>query len=52
MSVVVDVVKLTLQPGSITAIVFLLTLGVALLRDGNAEAALEHFRSARILLGG
>ena len=28
------------------------TLGVALLRDGNGEAALEHFRAARILVGG
>ena len=27
-------------------------LGVTLLRDGNGEAALEHFRAARILLGG
>ena len=27
-------------------------LGVALLRDGQGEAALEHFRAARILLGG
>lgn len=29
-----------------------LKLGVALLRDGQGEAALEHFRAARILLGG
>ena len=27
-------------------------LGVALLRDGDGAAALEHFRAARILLGG
>ena len=27
-------------------------LGVALLRDGDGGAALEHFRAARILLGG
>lgn len=27
-------------------------LGVALLRDGEGAAALEHFRAARILLGG
>ena len=27
-------------------------LGVALLREGRGEAALEHFRAARILLGG
>ena len=27
-------------------------LGVALLRDGRGEAALEHFRAARILFGG
>ncbi len=28
------------------------SLGVALLRDGDGAAALEHFRAARILLGG
>jgi len=27
-------------------------LGVALLRDGDGAAALEHLRAARVLLGG